>query len=83
MKKILLSIAIVTMLGLGASAQRGSDGFFSYSEIDGDRDISSPALVMPQLGIGSNANESAPLSGGLLVLTALGAGYMVAKRRKE
>ena len=82
MKKILLATALVLAMGLGANAQR--DSFFNDWEDIGnglDRD----AIEMPGLpgSHGLYTNESAPLGSGLLVLTALGAGYMIARRRKE
>lgn len=82
MKKILLATALVLAIGLGANAQR--DSFFNDWEDVGnglDRD----AITMPGLpgSHGLVTNESAPLGSGLLVLTALGAGYMIARRRKE
>lgn len=75
MKKILLAIVMTMMFGFAASAQ--SDCFFKtdnkiYREIsDGTSD---PLLSMPVYH-GSEANEEIPLGSGLLVLTALGAGY--------
>ena len=82
MKKILLAIAFVTMMAFGANAQR--DGFFSsYDNGYGDRagDING-LLILPNSDLGSNDNVSAPLGSGLVILTALGAGYAVARRRK-
>ena len=85
MKKILLAIAIIATLGLTASAQRGNDGFFNnftYDNYNRDGD-QLEAPVHGFTGYAQGNGDPAPLSGGLLVLTALGAGYMVAKRRKE
>ena len=78
MKKVLLTIAIVMTMGFCASAQ---DGFFR-AEADGGsvRDGGSSAnLALPtQHGTGQDAN--APLGSGLLILTALGAGYAVSRK---
>ena len=89
MKKIIFAIAIVMMIGFTASAQRGSDGFFrntfnDYEDRDGDDNNDLPFIVMPgDSSFGDTDNQSgAPLGSGLLVLTALGAGYAVARRRK-
>jgi hypothetical protein len=81
MKKILLAIAIVLTLGLGANAQR--DGFIGNEGISGDRDMSNPEglLQMPTQGIGTESNEPAPLGTGLLIMTALGGAYMLRKRK--
>ena len=81
MKKALLTLAIVAMT-LVASAQRGSDNFFSMNEMSDNRDMTSPGIGMPQSNIGSTTNESAPLGTGLLIMTALGGAYAVAKRKR-
>lgn len=85
MKKILFAIAIVLTLGLTANAQR-SDGFFGNWDNDmNDRDHTisnvSPALPGGEPGQYGD-NQSAPLGTGLLILTALGAGYAVARKKK-
>ncbi|MBR6092442.1 MAG: hypothetical protein IKQ09_06465 [Bacteroidales bacterium] len=82
MKKILLATALVLAMGLGANAQR--DSFFNDWE-DVGNGLDRPTLDLPALpsAHGFDDNQSAPLGSGLLVLTALGAGYMVARRRKE
>ena len=72
---------------LGASAQ--SDGFFKNSSSDmyGNRGGSGEDPLMPNLPGGSvgeyTSDQGAPLGSGLLVLTALGAGYAVARRRQK
>lgn len=82
MKKILFAIAIVMMMGFTASAQR--DSFFNDWEDIGnglDRDpIDMPTLPSSH---GWTDDVSAPLGSGLLVLTALGGAYMIARRKKE
>ena len=85
MKKILFAIAIVLTLGLTANAQNKQDSFFSGWDDNGwsNRDINTISFVLPQNGLGYTENEPAPLGSGLLVLTALGAGYAVAKKRKK
>lgn len=84
MKKILLAIALVITLGLSASAQR--DGFFNYENIYDNRSGGDNIdyFNLPQQNIGSNYNEpGAPLGTGLLIMTALGAGYAVARRKNR
>ena len=82
MKKIILALAIVLTVGLTANAQR--DSFFNdWDDIGNglDRDnVFMPALPGSH-GITDDIN--APLGSGLLVLTALGAGYAVARRKRE
>ena len=84
MKKILFAIAIIMTMVLSASAQR--DGFFSSYDNSYDDRMDNPndlVLGLPSSNIGEAGNESAPLGTGLLIMTALGAGYMVVKRRNE
>ena len=88
MKKIILAIAIVLAVGLTANAQRGGrDSFFNdWNDVSNglDRDGGS-GIVMPGLpgSHGLDDDINAPLGSGLLVLTALGAGYAVARRKRE
>ncbi|MCR5037613.1 MAG: hypothetical protein K6A73_09900 [Bacteroidales bacterium] len=82
MKKILLAAALVIAMGLGANAQR--DSFFNDWEDIGNG-LDRTGVEIPTLpgSHGLTDDVTAPLGSGLLVLTALGAGYMVARRRKE
>ena len=85
MKKILFAIAIVLTIGLTANAQ-GRDGFFSnwdngIYDRTGSGDPESPGLVFPTHN--TDQDPVAPLGSGLLVLTALGAGYAVARKRQK
>ena len=85
MKKIALTIAIVLGLGLTTFANPG--GMFQRGTTDEEytgtssyfRDGGSPML--PNHGM--NENQNAPLGTGIAVLTALGAAYLVGKKRKE
>ncbi|MBQ4205716.1 MAG: hypothetical protein II662_03540 [Bacteroidales bacterium] len=83
MKKILFTIAIIMVMAFSAYAQR--DGFFNnyYNDVYNDRmtDPNEIGLLMPNSTIGSNTNESAPLGSGLLIMTVLGAAYMIKKNR--
>lgn len=85
MKKILFSIAIVLTVSITANAQSKNDDFFRNDWGDGNRfgETVDFTLVMPSLGLGVNGNSDAPLGSGLLVLTALSAGYAVARKRKR
>ena len=85
MKKILFTIAIVLTMALSANAQR--DGFFGNWDNDGDRTFGgdNPGIYVPS---GNNpgqydTNQDAPLGSGLLILTALGAGYAVARKKRQ
>ena len=89
MKKILFAAALVLAFGLCADAQRGGsrDGFFT----DWD-DVSNGLDKFDDFGNGlrdpgfpghGGGDTPAPLGSGLIVLTALGTGYAVAKKREK
>ena len=81
MKKILLAAVLVIAMGFGANAQY--DSFFNDWEDIGnglDRDVLSLPTLPDSHGI---TEDVAPLGSGLLILTALGAGYAVARRKRE
>lgn len=82
MKKILLAAALVIAMGFGANAQR--DSFFNDWE-DVDNGLGRTGIDMPTLpgSHGLTDDVNAPLGSGLLILTALGAGYALKKRRQE
>ena len=86
MKKIVLAIALVLAIGLGAKAQIGlSDAFLNdWAQSDMLRD-GGLGLILPGLpgdhGLGGDV--PAPLGSGLVILGALGAGYATLRRRKE
>jgi len=85
MKKILFTIALIMTLGFGAKAQIGigmTDAFFNdWAQSDLMRDMA--LLSLPDEHGLSGDIPGAPLGSGLLVLTALGAGYAVKYRRKK
>ena len=86
MKKILFAIAIILMLGTSANAQGKRDGFFSTGWDDNTRtgvdDVILPTTTLVNGGAYGN-DYDAPLGSGLLVLTALGAGYAVARKKSK
>lgn len=79
MKNLILTISIIFTMCFSASAQRGSDGFFGGYDGSDDRGTFSNTPATPTKPLGSTENDSAPLGSGLLVLTALGAGYTCKK----
>ena len=83
MKKFLLSTALVLTMGLAATAQFNNDAFIKDWD-DSDRIVDNTlSFVLPtNHGFGSDA-PSTPLGSGLLVLTALGAGYALKKKREK
>ena len=83
MKKKIFVIAILMTMAFCANAQR--DRFFSDWQYE-DRTLSDPGftLAMPNTNIGSYDNSSAvPLGSGLLILTALGGGYVLTKKKRR
>ncbi len=81
MKKVLLTIALLITIGSTANAQ--TDAFFSWNLANDDiyRSNINEYLVLPSIH-GSYTDAPAPLGSGLLVLTALGAGYAATARKK-
>ena len=85
MKKILFTIALTITLGLTASAQFNinTDAFFNDWEKSERLMEGGFSFVLPAShGFGEDT-PSAPLGSGLIILTALGAGYAVARKRKK
>ena len=81
MKKFIIALAIVLSVGLTANAQR--DGFFNDWD-DYSNGLDRDDITMPTLpGHGLSGNQDAPLGSGLLILTAMGAGYAIARRKRE
>ena len=82
MKKLALTIALVSTMVLGAQAQRGKyDSFVSEWSNDFRDNDNSINFVLP-INHGLNNDSNAPLGSGLWVLTAIGAGYVVKRRKK-
>lgn len=82
MKKILFAIAIIMTIGITANAQ-GQGRNDGYNRTGSSDD---PGLVLPytiDMGTNNEDPSAAPLGSGLLVLTALGAGYAVARKKNK
>ncbi len=89
MKKLIMTIAIVLSLGTMAFAQdvevyeeRGLFGMGKESTIFGAKE-GEDALLLPDHGMTDDQDADSPLGTGIALLTALGAAYLVGKRRKE
>ncbi|MBQ2187095.1 MAG: hypothetical protein II401_00850 [Bacteroidales bacterium] len=84
MKKILFAIALMLTTVLGTNAQ--NDRFFSnwdiYDNGVGRYDDGNGLVFNLPTGHGLDTNSDAPLGSGILILTALGAGYAVYRKRK-
>ena len=80
MKKILFVIAFVMMVVI-ANAQ--TDGFFKSGDTDNySNRTETPTPLVPSGHVGTIPDTNAPLGSGLLILTAIGAGYAIARRKK-
>lgn len=85
MKKLALTLAVVLGLSMttfaegGGLFQRGGEQENNYYTREGS------GIVLPGHGESENQNggEPAPLGTGIAVLTALGAAYLVGKKRNE
>ena len=82
MKKILFTIALVITMVFSVSAQ--TDGFFTDGGGDAGYRGGGGGGALPGLPQGSigehNNDQPAPVGSGLLILTALGAGYALRKK---
>ena len=95
MKKLIMTIAIVLGLSMTSFAQGGlfhrganADGTPAEVSITGDGTRTGGGTGNPMLPIhepteGGGGNQPAPLGSGIALLTALGAGYVLIKRRGE
>lgn len=98
MKKQIMTIALVLVLGMTALAQQAGGGLFNRGEIGhSGYDRNSPywdPFFLPEHGgifngdsdvdPGPDPNDPpAPLGGGALLLVGFGAGYAMSKRKKE
>lgn len=85
MKKILFAIAIVLTISLTANAQGKNDNFFNDWDTDWNRTSgTTPSVPWEAVGINNNIqSDPLPLGSGLIILSALGAGYAVARKRSK
>jgi len=74
---------LILTLGLTASAQSHTDGFVDWTDSDVNRTAVDWAIVFPTTHFTNTDQNGSPLGSGLLILTALGAGYAVSTRRKR
>lgn len=85
MKKIFFSIVIIITMSFSAKAQGGNDAFVNSWGMDGrsSTTIDPTLLVLPGWLNGQTDADPLPVGGGLLIFSALGVGYAIAKRNKE
>lgn len=79
MKKVIATLAIILGFGIGVNAQ--SDAFFTQSFSD-YRDVESIDAETPRIpGHDLTANQDAPIGTGLLLLTGMGLGYAMLRKK--
>ena len=90
MKKLIMTTAIVLGLAMTTFAQGGSMFHRENSRDNGNAVYESKGNyfrtdpITPGLPIhGQTSNQDAPLGSGIALLTALGAAYLVGKKRRE
>jgi hypothetical protein len=82
MKKLLFATALIITMGLTSNAQ--NDGFFNWNNnYDADDRLTGIEFNLPDAHGDINDHNAVPVGSGLLILTALGAGYAVKCRRKN
>ena len=83
MKKIIFALALVMTMNFCANAQ--TDGFFNwnYNIENSDRyiDVDNSIYFSLPAAHGYENDTNAPLGSGLLILTVLGVGYTIKKKR--
>ena len=84
MKKLALTIAIVLGLSMTTFADPKGGGMFHRGEVmetEGNRDVT--PLLPGSHGLSTNQNGDTPVGSGIVLLTTLGAAYLVGKKRRE
>ena len=77
-----LSLSLLILLGLSATAQQKSDDFFR-SDFDNYENRSAVAIWAATNGIQHDDFGESPLGNGLLVMLAAGASYAILRRRRN
>ena len=82
MKKLLFTIALVITLSVASKAQ--NDGFFNWNNnYYADERLTGIEFNLPDAHGDINDHNAVPVGSGLLILTALGAGYLLARRNSR
>lgn len=83
MKKLIITTAIVLGLSMATFADSNVGGVFGRGETP-EQGNHEGNLFAPKLpSHGQNTNQNAPIGSGILVLTALGAAYLIGKRHED
>lgn len=83
-KAIVLSLAMAALLSVPATAQSRQGGLFGSKSDKEQSSMLNRDLTQNFEGLNSNNPwYGAPVGSGLLILTAIGAGYAALKKKKE
>ena len=83
MKKLIMTIAIATMLAVPAMAQVFLDDETNNNKRDGEITQEEFGVMVPSENVDYDQWKYMPLGDGLLVLAGLAGAYLIGKRRKE
>lgn len=84
MKKIILTTAVFLGMGLASFANPNGGGALNRGETPKRGNRENTLFAPPKLPAhGQDTNQSAPIGSGIVVLTALGAAYLIGKRHDE
>ena len=86
LRSIISALVLAAVFILPNSLNAQSDGFFRGGESDNYSDRASITVTGTEITLGGAQGENpdpAPLGGGLLIMLAAGAGYVVAKRKRS
>ena len=81
-KAIVLSLAMAALLSVPATAQSREGGLFGSKSNNEQKSMLDRQTTISGINLGNQA-YGAPVGSGLLVLTAIGAGYAALKKKKE
>ena len=81
MKKLIMTIAIATMLAAPAMAQVFLDDDDLNNKRDGSTEVLGPGAYVPEQNV--THDQYVPVGEGMLLLAGLAGAYLVGKRRKE
>ena len=82
MKKLIMTIAIATMLSVPAMAQVFMDDE-DLNQNRGEMTVDEFGVMVPRTGVTYDQYKYAPVGEGILLLAGLAGAYLIGKRRKE
>lgn len=86
MKKVVITTAMIILMGLGSIIMAQSDGFFGYTDMTNRTDNYDPTSPFPGLpGQHGQIGDavSAPVGTGVLLLAGFGVAYAMYRKKEE